>query len=186
MRKRILKPTVAPSLNILLGVALFLALIAVNQPQVLGLHAPGAETPGAAAVAERPIRRAPDDARQRAQVARVIDGDTFVLANGDRVRVADFDTPETRGAKCAAERARGHAATDAARRMLLRRTVDLRVTGRDRYERLVADVFLVGRGAAPARADADFRTAMIAAGHGAVWRYGREPKPDWCGGRTQT
>jgi micrococcal nuclease len=40
----------------------------------------------------------------------VIDGDTFIFA-GTRYRIADIDTPETRGARCPAEKALGDRAT---------------------------------------------------------------------------
>lgn len=114
------------------------------------------------------------------EVTRVIDGDTFVIAGGERVRVRNFDTPELRGYDCAAERAAGVAARDAARAILLRRTVTLRVDGRDRYRRLIADV-TVHNGPR----SADFVARMVASGHGARWRYGREPQPDWCRGRDE-
>ena len=54
------------------------------------------------------------------RVAYVIDGDTFRLASGERVRIAGIDAPETqpRQAKCAQELAAGRAATARARALL--------------------------------------------------------------------
>lgn len=40
----------------------------------------------------------------------VVDGDTFWFA-GDKIRIADIDTPETHPARCAEEAVRGEAAT---------------------------------------------------------------------------
>ncbi len=40
----------------------------------------------------------------------VVDGDTFWFG-GEKIRIADIDTPETHPARCAAEAARGEAAT---------------------------------------------------------------------------
>lgn len=40
----------------------------------------------------------------------VVDGDTFWL-EGQKIRIADINAPETHGARCPAERARGDAAT---------------------------------------------------------------------------
>ncbi|MGJ7039647.1 endonuclease YncB(thermonuclease family) [Shinella sp. BE166] len=55
---------------------------------------------------------------------RVIDGDTIEL-NGETVRIANIDTPETARAKCEAERVRGYAATPALADLLSRGAVTL-------------------------------------------------------------
>lgn len=109
-----------------------------------------------------------------AKVVRVIDGDTFVLADGRRVRVKDFDAPELRRARCPAERAAAIEAQRAAAALLVDEPVRLEIDGRDRYRRLVASVRL------GADASADFRSEMVSRGHGAFWAYGRERKPQWC------
>lgn len=108
-------------------------------------------------------------------VVRVIDGDTFEVAGGAKVRVRNFDTPELRSYECPEEKRMAQAARDAARRMLQGERVRLDVDGEDRYRRLVADVTLH-----KGRDDIDFVEAMIASGHGAHWNYGHEPQPDWC------
>lgn len=131
-------------------------------PVAGSLSAPGGPRPGAV--------------WREALVRRVIDGDTFVLSDGARVRVRNFDTPERRRYDCPEEKRLAEAATQAARRLLDRQRVRLRVTGRDRYRRLVADVMvLTGRGEG-----VDFVERMVASGHGARWNYGREPQPEWC------
>lgn len=128
------------------------------------LSAPGGPKPGALL--------------REVSVRRVIDGDTFVLGDGARVRVRNFDTPERRGYACPEEKRLAEAATRAARRLLAQRRVRLSVTGRDRYGRLVADVEILGPGP---EAGADFAERMVAGGYGAFWNYGHEPQPEWCG-----
>jgi len=93
----------------------------------------------------------PDEVYGR--VSHVVDGDTFDLevsqgddrvSTGDtiRVRLADIDCPETRGAKACPE---GKTATDYARPWLLSQYVFLDLddkTGKDQYGRWVAVVYL--------------------------------------------
>lgn len=115
---------------------------------------------------------------REAWVARVIDGDTFVIEGGDRVRIRNFDTAELRQYACLEERAEAIAARDQARTFLEDRRVSLvidRQDTRDRYGRLIADVLVLGPGGA-----FDFAERMTAAGAGARWEYGREAQPTWC------
>jgi len=76
-------------------------------------------------------------AGERVRVVRVIDGDTLVVAGGERVRLIGVDTPELRPVECY-----GRAATAELRRLVgggqvrLERDVD----ERDRYGRLLAYV----------------------------------------------
>lgn len=111
-----------------------------------------------------------------ADVIRVIDGDTFVISGGARVRVRDFDTPERRRYDCREEKQLAEAATKAAQRILAHRKVRLTVTDRDRYGRIVADVAVLR----PNKAPVDFADAMVSRGVGAHWAYGNEPQPTWC------
>lgn len=110
---------------------------------------------------------------QRASIAYVIDGDTFRLASGERIRVAGIDAPETRPgqAKCRREIASGRAATATARKLLLGRTVQLARVGRS-YNRTVARVMLDGR---------DMAGELVRLGAARWWPRG-ERKPDWCAG----
>ena len=101
----------------------------------------------------------------------VVDGDTFWLA-GEKVRIADINAPETHGAACASEAARGAAAT--------RRLIALLNSGpfaleagtrdRDRYGRLLRTVTRHGR---------SLGEALVAEGLAERWQ-GR--RGDWCGG----
>lgn len=131
---------------------------------MIGVFAAAAKVGGAASAIDR-----------TAQVVRVIDGDTFVIAGGERIRVRNFDTPELRSYDCNEEKVAAQGATRAARALLTRQTVRLSITGRDRYGRMVADVVMVN-----AAGQRDFVDAMVASGHGARWRYGEEPQPRWC------
>lgn len=72
------------------------------------------------------------------EVVYVIDGDTFDIANGDRIRLLGIDTPE-RG-ECYYQEA-----TDYLRELILGREVRLMVdeTNQDKYERLLRHVFVV-------------------------------------------
>lgn len=76
-----------------------------------------------------------------AWVARVYDGDTFGLADGTHVRVADIDTPETHHPRIGAERG-GQQATSRARALLDGQRVWLEGRALDRYGRRLARVRL--------------------------------------------
>lgn len=66
----------------------------------------------------------------------VVDGDTFWF-NGEKIRIADIDTPETHPPRCAEEARLGNAATDMLKSMLNAGPFSLRPVGRDedRYGR---------------------------------------------------
>jgi len=115
------------------------------------------------------------EARDTATIAqpRVIDGDTIEdLATGERIRLANSDTPEIRdGARCAAERQHGERARAEVRLLLARaHEIALRRTGReDDYGRTIAYVLIDGQ---------DLGRTLIAEGLARPWRGRREP---WCG-----
>jgi len=94
------------------------------------------------------------------QTATVLDGDTLRLANGDRVRLLGVDTPET-GQPMAQE------ATDFARAHVAGQPVRLVPDSgeRDRYGRLLADVWVEG---------GSLSQALVRAG--LAWVY-RAPDP---------
>jgi endonuclease YncB( thermonuclease family) len=79
------------------------------------------------------------------EAAEIIDGDTFVLADGRRVRLAGIEGPKAYPAEAGAD---GAPIADAARRGLDRliagRRINLRLdeTGVDRHGRVLAQVFL--------------------------------------------
>ncbi len=78
-------------------------------------------------------------------VAHVVDGDTIVLASGERIRYLLVDTPESvNGARDCF----GHEAAQLNRQLVEGRAVTLRYDGaqcRDRYARLLAYVDVDGR-----------------------------------------
>ena len=75
-------------------------------------------------------------------VQRVVDGDTIVLAGGERVRYLGIDTPEVTGVP----ELFGPEATEANRRLVEGRRVRLErdVTDRDRFDRLLRYVYVDG------------------------------------------
>ncbi|OLP58931.1 nuclease [Xaviernesmea oryzae] len=109
---------------------------------------------------------------ERGRIVWVIDGDTFRMADGERIRIAGIDAAETdpAHAKCAAEIVIGKKATAEAISLLKGRTVDFERVGRS-YRRTVARVRLEGR---------DLSGDLVAKGIARPWAKGR-PKPDWCG-----
>ena len=116
------------------------------------------------------IAAAPPD---QGRVGHVIDGDTFRLESGERIRIAGIDAPEAHAgqAKCRAEIALGRSATARARMLLDGRNVTIMRVGRS-YNRTVARVTLAGR---------DVGSELVATGAARWWpRWQR--KPDWCVG----
>lgn len=110
----------------------------------------------------------PDEGRVRF----VIDGDTFILTGGERIRIAGIDAPETQPgqAKCPREIVTGKAATRRARTLLEGRQVVIERVGRS-YRRTVARVRLDGR---------DLASELVSIGAARWWPRGK-PRPDWCG-----
>lgn len=117
------------------------------------------------------IAAAPPDPER---IRFVIDGDTFVLESGERIRIAGIDAPETRTgqAKCRREIVAGKAATARAKALLEGRNVTLDRVGRS-YGRTVSRVRLDGR---------DVAGELVRIGAARWWPRGR-PGPDWCANR---
>ena len=99
----------------------------------------------------------------------VVDGDTFWLA-GEKVRIADINTPETHSARCPAEAARGAAATRRLIALLNAGPFELEASGRerDRFGRLLRVVSRHGR---------SLGAQLVAEGLAEQWS-GR--RGDWC------
>ncbi len=99
---------------------------------------------------------------------RVIDGDTFDYG-GDRIRIADIDTPEVRG-RCPKERAQAARATLRLRALLAAGPFELVRNGRDedRYGRKLRVVVRDGR---------SIGDMLVAEGLARTWTGRREP---WC------
>jgi endonuclease YncB( thermonuclease family) len=105
------------------------------------------------------------------RITCVVDGDTPWL-RGEKIRIADIDTPETSEPKCASELERGNRATD--------RLIDLLNAGPfelhawpsrdiDRYGRKLRVLVRGGR---------SLGDILVLEGLARTWTGGREP---WCG-----
>jgi endonuclease YncB( thermonuclease family) len=99
----------------------------------------------------------------------VVDGDTFWI-NGEKVRIAGIDAPETHDYGCESELALGDRATEKLQALLNSGAVTMTSIDRDRdvYGRLLRDVQVNG---------ADVGAAMVSAGVARVYGRGRRP---WC------
>jgi endonuclease YncB( thermonuclease family) len=99
---------------------------------------------------------------------RVIDGDTFELG-GERIRIADIDTPEVNG-RCSAETALAARATARMSELLNEGPFELGAVGRDedRYGRKLRVVIRDGRSVGD---------RLVAEGLARTWTGRREP---WC------
>jgi len=99
----------------------------------------------------------------------VVDGDTFWI-DGQKVRIAGIDAPETHDYRCPSELALGNAATEKLHALLNSGTVTMTSIDRDRdrYGRLLRNVSVNG---------VDVGEAMISAGVAREYGSGRRP---WC------
>ena len=99
----------------------------------------------------------------------VVDGDTFWL-NGEKIRLADINAPETAQAACPAERAAGEAAKRRLAQLLSAGPYRLETHGRasDRYGRALRVATRAGR---------SLGAQLVAEGHAEVWQGKRS---DWC------
>lgn len=111
---------------------------------------------------------------------RVIDGDTFVLQNGETIRIVDLDTPETWKPHCDKELDVGMQAADRLRDLLDSGPVTLRRSGTDRYGRTLASVF-VGK--------TNVAAQLVSEGLGLKYQKGGAAKlarlQHWCGPSAQ-
>lgn len=99
----------------------------------------------------------------------VVDGDTFRLG-GERIRIADIDTPETHPPRCAREAELGAAATRRLHALLNAGPVALQDHGQDRYGRRLAIVSRGGR---------SLGDSLVAEGLARPYSGGR--RAGWCG-----
>ena len=99
----------------------------------------------------------------------VVDGDTFYL-NGEKVRIAGIDAPETHPPRCADEARLGNEATEKLHALLNSGAVTMTSIDRDRdvYGRLLRNVAVGGQ---------DVGEAMISAGVAREYGTGRR---SWC------
>ena len=113
-----------------------------------------------------PVPSAPAEAQTGA--VRVIDGDTFDY-RGERIRIADIDTPEIQ-ARCPEEARLAAAATNRLRALLAQGPFELVRSGRDedRYGRKLRVVVRHGR---------SLGDVLVREGLARTWTGRREP---WC------
>ena len=104
------------------------------------------------------------------RVTCVVDGDTFWL-QGEKIRIADINAPETHGARCPAEQLRGDAATRRLIVLLNAGPFDLMVPtrDRDRYGRQLRVVVRHGQ---------SLGARLVSEGLAEPWKGRRS---DWCG-----
>lgn len=100
----------------------------------------------------------------------VVDGDTFWI-DGEKVRIADIDTPETHPPRCAYESRLGDRATFRLQALLNAGPIALEVEGRDtdRYGRKLRVVTRAGR---------SLGAQLVDEGLARPWEGRRRP---WCG-----
>ncbi|OAE43940.1 thermonuclease family protein [Brucella intermedia] len=104
---------------------------------------------------------------------QALDGDTFVI-DGEHVRIANIDAPETRNAKCDAERRLGRVAKRRLQELLASPGFEMErgdpKSGRikDRYGRTLATAYVEG---------VDVGSILIEEELARPWRGKREP---WC------
>lgn len=103
------------------------------------------------------------------RVTCVVDGDTFWL-NGEKIRIADIDTPEVSQPKCADELALGIKATERLTALLNEGPFDLAATDRDRdgFGRQLRVVIRNGK---------SLGEQLVDEGLAHRWNGGKEP---WC------
>ena len=100
----------------------------------------------------------------------VVDGDTFWL-EGEKIRIADINAPETHGARCSLEQQLGDAATARLIVLLNKDPFELASGSRDRdkYGRALRTVIRQGR---------SLGAELVSEGLAETWRGRRS---NWCG-----
>jgi len=94
-------------------------------------------------------------------IASCYDGDTCRTNTGERIRLACIDTPELRDKRANPKPAM--AARDYLRSLVVGREVGIRRITTDRYDRTVAELFVVGT---------NVQQQLVASGHADIyWRY---------------
>jgi micrococcal nuclease len=101
----------------------------------------------------------------------VVDGDTFWLA-GEKIRIADIDTPETHPSGCAAEADLGNRATERLRELLNAGSFTLALIDRDR-DKYGRKLRIVERGGAS--------LGSVLVSEGLARPYAGGYRESWCG-----
>ena len=106
------------------------------------------------------------------RIGAVLDGDTVQLICGattESARIVGFDTPETRDARCEAERALGKRATQRLRELVAHARPGITDLGHDKYRRRLIRLRLNDR---------DVGAILI--GEGLAVAYDGGQRIDWC------
>jgi micrococcal nuclease len=107
--------------------------------------------------------RAGPDGDGRAVVARVVDGDTVVLGDGERVRLVQIDAPELREGECYAREALRELERLLPVGASVRLEADPALDDRDRFGRLLRYVHAE---------ETNVNLALVQRGAASVWFYG--------------
>jgi len=133
-------------------------------PATTSAPTPAASGTASAAADRGPTTTPTHGGGESVTVAKVVDGDTFTLANGDRVRVLGIDS-------CESDTPGGRDATAAAERLLRGSQVTLTAepgVDRDRYQRLLRYVVVDGH---------DFGEQMVRFDHTGVYAGANDASP---------
>lgn len=156
-------------LGLIGAVALVLASAAgcggdASAREVTAIDPPGIEAaPAEIAPAETapPVPSATEAKTKLVSVARVIDGDTIELRNGDRVRLVQIDSPEV-GEECFADESTEVLSAILPVGTKVRLAADRRLDDVDRYERLLRYVF---------KGNKNVNLTLVQRGAASVWFY---------------
>ncbi len=99
----------------------------------------------------------------------IVDGDT-IHCDQEKIRLLDFDTPETRRAKCESERVAGYEAKARLSALLKSGPRTIERHGLDKYRRTLGRVFVGG-----------VPVADVMIGEGFARPYHGEGRKPWCG-----
>jgi endonuclease YncB( thermonuclease family) len=134
---------------------------AIDPPEVEAVPAEIAPAETAPAETAPPVPSAAEAKTQLVSVARVIDGDTIELRNGDRVRLVQIDSPEV-GEECFADEATEVLSAILPVGTKVRLAADRRLDDVDRYERLLRYVF---------KGKKNVNLTLVERGAASVWFY---------------
>jgi endonuclease YncB( thermonuclease family) len=102
---------------------------------------------------------------QFTRIAYIIDGDTVVLANGERVRLVQIDAPEVQERECYGAESRAVLRRLAPPGSTVRVEADPRLDHVDRYGRLLRYLF---------RGPTNLNLELVRVGAATVWFYGHD------------
>ena len=124
-------------------------------------------------------------------VSRVVDGDTYVIdevtTRGNtkkvrrfKVRLYGVDTPEIWHPKCQEEHKLALLAKFFVRNLLQGKEVVLNTVNKDRYGRVVADVYLLAIGPNNEKYMANVGDLLVYNKYAKYWDYPKQKKPSFC------